>query len=901
MRGNLAVRVAVLALIVGAAAAPAAAADQRAPAEQFYVIGFRAAPRDLRTGDGLHGGTVKRVDRVLRFARVATRDAKELLARARADPGVRYVVPDPEIQLIEFTPNDPRFSEQYGLQHVRAPEAWDTTLGTLDAKVCILDTGVRYTHEDLAGVRWLGGTDIYNNDTDPWDDNGHGTHVAGIAAASIDNAKGIAGVANVGIWGVKVLSSGGTGSWSQIASGIRWCSDNGGPRTVISMSLAGGGGSPVLQDAVQYAYGRGNLLAGAAGNGGPCSNCVLYPAKYPEVMAITCTNSAKTQCGFSSDGPESELAAPGESILSTYYTSDTSYVSMSGTSMSTPHVSGVAALVWSHANELTNTELRQLLVGNAQDLGSAGWDELYGYGMVDAKETLDAASSPPIPEAQVLFEDFDGGPGGFALSDQWHVSGACATPPSTPNYLGYNQDATCTYQTGSRAQGTATVGADLTGKTAATLNLSHRYQKETYWGGAYDVLKVQVSRDGGATWTTLWQRDSRDPNQATWTTLSLDLDAYTGGAIKVRFSFDSIDQFYNSYLGWLIDNVEVTAGPAGNVAPVADAGPPQTVADGDGSGDQPVNLNGTGSSDSDGAIESYEWREGGSLIGTGSTPTVNFAVGNHTVTLTVTDDDGATDSDDVVVTVNPNQLPTASFTYATSGLTLDVDGSGSSDFDGTITSYSWDWGDSTPVGSGATASHAYAASGTYTVALTVTDNGGAAGSSSRFVTVSTSITILSENFDDGTADGWTLTGLWHLSGACSTPPSTPNSLNYNQGSGCTYFTGSRTSGMATVDLDLTGRSGATLDLTHRFVKELYSAGAYDVMRIQASTDGGAIWTTLRQWDSRNPNQPAWTPHAVDLTLYAGRAIKLRFFFDSIDQNYNNYAGWFIDDVLVTAS
>jgi PKD repeat protein len=901
MRGNLAVRVAILALILWSAAVPAASADEGDPAEQFYVVGFRSAPRDLRTGDGLHGGTVKRVDRVLHFARVATRNANEFLARARADRGIRYVVPDPEIRLIEFTPSDPRFAEQYGPQHVRAPEAWDTTLGDLDAKVCILDTGVRYTHEDLAGSRWLGGTDIYNNDADPWDDNGHGTHVAGIAAASIDNAKGIAGVANVGIWGVKVLNSVGTGSWSQVASGIRWCSDNGGPRTVISMSLAGAGGSPVLQDAVQYAYGRGNLLAAAAGNGGPCSNCVLYPAKYPEVMAITCTNSAKTQCGFSSDGPESELTAPGESILSTYNSSDTSYVSLSGTSMSTPHVSGVAALVWSHANDLTNTELRQLLVENAQDLGSAGRDELYGYGMVDAKETLDAASAPPPPEAQVLFANFDSGPGGFALTDQWHLSGTCATPPSAPNYLGYNQDATCTYHTGARVQGTATVDVDLTGKSTATMNLAHRYQKELYTGGAYDVLKVQVSRDGGATWTTLWQRDSRDPNQTTWTTLSLDLDAYAGGALEVRFSFDSVDQLYNGYLGWLIDNVEVTAGPVGNAAPVADAGSPQTVADADGSGDQTVDLNGTGSSDSDGTIVSYEWREGGGLIATGSTPTVNFAVGNHTVTLTVTDDDGATDSDDVIVTVNPNQLPTASFTYTTSGLTVDVDGSGSGDPDGTITSYSWDWGDSTPAGSGVTASHTYAASGTYTVALTVIDNGGAAGSSSRFVTVSTSVTILSENFDDGTANGWTLTGLWHVSGACATPPSTPNSLNYNQDSGCTYFTGSRTSGMATVGLDLTGRSGATLDLTHRFVKELYSGGAYDVMRIQVSTDGGATWTTLRQWDSRNPNQPAWTPQSVDLAPYAGRAIKLRFFFDSIDRNYNNYAGWFIDDVLVTAS
>jgi serine protease len=364
--------------------------------EEFLVVGFLASPPALARGDAFLGARVERVDRTLKFVRVATNDSRRFQELALADQRVRYVEPDPEIQLINFIPNDPRFGEQYGPQHVRAIETWDTTLGDPDASVCVIDTGVRYTHEDIAGPRWLGGTDLYNGDADPWDDNGHGTHVAGIAAASINNAKGIAGIGNVGIRAVKVLSAGGVGPLSTVASGVRWCADNAGPRVVINMSLGSESDSAPLRDAVQYAYGGGALLAAATGNGGPCTNCVEYPAKYPEVIAVTCTTSSDTQCSYSSDGPESELAAPGDAIRSLYHTNNTAYAIGSGTSMAAPHVSGVAALVWSHGTILTNTELREDLRSSVRDLGAVGWDQLYGYGLVDARATLDAHSSAHV-------------------------------------------------------------------------------------------------------------------------------------------------------------------------------------------------------------------------------------------------------------------------------------------------------------------------------------------------------------------------------------------------------------------------------------------------------------------------------------------------------------------------
>ena len=895
-----AVVVATTTALVSASSAISVARGPDGVGNQFYVVGFRSLPRSLGSGDRFLGATVQRVDPMLGFARVVAANPSEFRSKAKADPRVRYVEQDPELQLIEFTPNDPRYAEQYGPQHVRTPEAWDTTLGDLDAKVCIVDTGVRYTHEDVAGFRWLGGTDFFNGDPDPMDDNGHGTHVAGIAAASINNGKGIAGLANVGIYGVKVLSSVGSAPWSTVASGIRWCADNAGSRVVINMSLGGSVGATVLQDAVRYAYGKGALLVAAAGNSGPCSNCVLYPAKYQEVVAVTCTTASKSQCAFSSDGPESELAAPGDLILSAWSSGDAAYATKSGTSMSSPHVSGVAALVWSQVTDLTNAGLRQHMRDEAQDLGGPGWDELFGYGLVDAKATLDAALVPPPPESRVLFEDFDDGvANGWTLSGLWHLSSVCSVPPSIPNYLGYNKDSDCRFSTGARTTGTATFDVDLTARTAATLNLAHRFEKEVYAGGAFDVMRVQVSTNGGSTWTTLRQWDSRNPNQLAWTPQSVDLDAYAGAPVKLRFFFDSVDNVANAYAGWLVDNVEVTAAVT-NQPPVANAGPDQTVADADNSGGEAVTLDGTGSTDPDGTITSYEWRESGAPIATGPTASVTLGVGAHLVSLTVTDDGGAADSDDVVITVRANEPPTAAFSSTVVGLTVDVDGTASSDADGTIAGYAWTWGDGTPDGSGVTASHTYATPGNYTVTLTVSDNGGATGSISKTVAAGEA-RVLFEDFDDGAANGWALTGLWHVSSLCSVPPSTPNYLGYNKDSDCRFSTGARTTGVATFDADLTGRTAATLNFNHRFEKETYSGGAYDVMRVQVSMNGGSTWITLKQWDSRNPNQLAWTAYSADLDVYAGGPVKLRFFFDSVDHISNSYAGWFLDDVEVTAS
>lgn len=972
------------------------AARGEPPDGDRYVVGFHAMDRALRPGQAFHGAEVLRVNHVLHFAVVQARDSSAFEAAVAADEDVRYLERDAWLQLARYTPNDPRFGDQYGPQQIQAPEAWDTTLGDQDAAVCVVDTGVRYTHEDITGARWKGGHDYINNDDDPMDDNGHGTHVAGIAAASTDNSKGIAGVAQVALYGVKSLDAQGSGTWSQVADGITWCADNAGPRPVISLSLGSSSGSQTLLDAVDYAYGKGALLVAAAGNGGPCSDCVEYPAKYDQVIAVTCTTSSEAQCSFSSDGPESELAAPGNSILSTYYSSNTAYTSLSGTSMSTPHVSGAAALVWSDVTNLTNAELRQLLRDNAKDLGDQGWDEKFGYGRVDVNATLHDAREPDPVEVRVLFEDFDdGSANGWTLGGLWHVSDACATAPSAPNYVAYNQDSDCEYSTGSRTTGSATFEVNLTGATVGTLKFDHRWETESYANGAYDIMRVQVSTDGGSTWTTLKQWDSRDANQLSWAGYSLDLDAYTGGTTKLRFFFDSVDGVANTYEGWFVDNVEVTADISqGNQPPTANAGPDQSVADDDGSGAETVTLDGTGSGDPDGTIASYEWTEGGAVLATGSRPNVTLAVGTHTITLNVTDDEGAWDTDDVVVTVqanqaptanagpdqtvadddgsgsenvnldgsgssdpdgsiatfewlennqliatgskatvnlavgthtitlevtdnggatgtdtvvvtvNANQAPTASFTSSCTGLNCSFDGSGSTDPDGSISSHAWDFGDGS-TGSGVKPSHTYAAGGTYNVTLTVTDNGGATDAETKPVTVQASIEelVYEMDFDNG-ADGWHKSGgstdLWHLGGGCLGYQSSPKSLQFNNGDNdCDYITGAQSVGWARSPVvNLSGYATAKLKFHHAWETESYEEEPYDIMRVQVSDDGGSTWTTIKQWDSRDPNQLDFQQVELSVTGYISAEFRIRFHFDSVDGTSNGFDGWHVDNVEV---
>lgn len=378
----------VLASLLVAASLPAVAGDPIEP----LLVGL-TGPAAVEPGDTFHGARVDSVLDAIDVLRVLPDDPDGFRDRARRDVDVRFVEPDGAVAALGFTPDDPRYPDQYGPQQIEAPGAWDVTLGATNRTVCVVDTGVRYSHEDLDGPRYDGGHDFVNDDGDPWDDNGHGTMVTGVAAAGLDNGVGIAGLGNVAFTAAKALDADGGGTLSDVADAITWCADHDGD--VVSMSLGTTHRSATIHDAVRYARDRGALLVGAAGNDGPCEDCILYPAAFDEVVAVTCTDDTETQCGFSSQGPEAELAAPGHGILSTCVDGDDAYCSASGTSLSAPHVSGAAALSWTRNTSVEAGTLRDILQDTAQDLGDAGRDNLYGYGEVDVQAAIDEVADVP--------------------------------------------------------------------------------------------------------------------------------------------------------------------------------------------------------------------------------------------------------------------------------------------------------------------------------------------------------------------------------------------------------------------------------------------------------------------------------------------------------------------------
>jgi thermitase len=312
----------------------------------------------------------------------------ESTAAISACPEVRYAEPNYVASIADTIPSDPNWNLQYGLVNIRAPQGWDYSTGSAAVTIAILDSGVDLGHADLAS-KIVPGYDFVNGDAIPQDDNGHGTHVAGIAAATGNNNIGVTGVS----WGarimpVKVLNAAGGGLFANVAAGIIWAADNG--AQVINLSLGGSSPSTVLQDAVNYAYGKGVVLVAAAGNTG--SNFVLYPAHYPNVIAVGAVDSANNYAGFSNFGPELDLVAPGTSIYSTVIGG---YGYKSGTSMSAPYVSGLAAILCGINSSPASVTFE--MESTALDLGAAGFDDSYGFGLIQ----LDSALKLALPRGAV--------------------------------------------------------------------------------------------------------------------------------------------------------------------------------------------------------------------------------------------------------------------------------------------------------------------------------------------------------------------------------------------------------------------------------------------------------------------------------------------------------------------
>ena len=354
------------------------------------------------------------------------------LETLRRDPRVAFAELDYAVRAADvFTPNDPGWTNQWGPARIGAPTAWGVTTGTPEVIIAVLDSGTQLGHEDLAGNLWSNPGELPDNGIDDddngkvddlwgwhfyhewaWDgerydylprednhvtdDLGHGTHVAGIAGAAIDNGVGIAGMAGGSrLMTVKVLDQYGNGWYSDLAQGIVYAVDNG--AQIINLSLGGEPASQTLQEAVNYAQAHRVLVVAAAGNDG---GAVLYPAACQHVLAVAATNEDDERASFSNHGPETDVAAPGTDIYSTWYRGN--YFTDSGTSMAAPHVSGLAALIWSARPDMSVAQVTEIITSTTADVNGGtgtlpGWDEYLGWGRIEAGQALSATMSAPQP------------------------------------------------------------------------------------------------------------------------------------------------------------------------------------------------------------------------------------------------------------------------------------------------------------------------------------------------------------------------------------------------------------------------------------------------------------------------------------------------------------------------
>jgi PGF-pre-PGF domain-containing protein len=327
----------------------------------------------------------------------ATPDVIEELAN-RDD--VAQVIPDYEVHLVEESvvvgDVDVLAATAWGVEKINAPQVWDfiyngTNINGTGVNVSIIDTGINYSHPDLAS-NYIGGYDFVNDDNDPMDDDGHGTHVAGTVAGTGVGGKKTGVAPGSNIFGVKVLNADGNGSYSDLIDGVQWSIDNG--ADIVSLSL-GGPNDSSMTTMVNNVIDAGVLPVIAAGNDGPGVSTIKCPGDEFNATTVGSTDSSDTIAPSSSRGPvtlmgdtyiKPDLTAPGVNIESTSYHGG--YYIKSGTSMATPHVSGAAALILQAYPDMSPLEVRQLLEDTAVDLGTAGKDNTYGSGRIDVFKAI---------------------------------------------------------------------------------------------------------------------------------------------------------------------------------------------------------------------------------------------------------------------------------------------------------------------------------------------------------------------------------------------------------------------------------------------------------------------------------------------------------------------------------
>ena len=480
-----------------------AAASDRAPARIVGTTGDRGsqAARD----------EAESVTRTLRFGdvgqAVAGRFSDEAVDRLRQRDDVRYVEADGTMHAIAQT-------LPWGVDRVDADVLHDNGETGNAADIAIIDTGIDDDHPDLQTNVGAGKAYVScrgSNCNYAWsDDNDHGTHCAGIADA-VDNSAGVVGVATEAtLHAVKVLDNNGSGSFSDVAAGIEYVADQG--WDVGSLSLGADSGSQTVKDACTYAYNNGVLLVAAAGNDGPCTDCVGYPAAYDECIAVSSTDIDDTLSSFSSTGPEVEMAAPGGDIYSTVIGG---YDTFSGTSMACPHVSGTGGQLM--ADGYTNTEARQQLTDTAEDLGLSSDEQ--GAGLLDAEAAVLGGDTDTAPSVSwvnpsdgetvsgtvtVRIDASDSEDGDDSLDVTYSVDGGSERSTAFDTDTGYYEDS---WDTTSVSDGEHTLEATAT---------------DSVGNSSSSTITVTTDNSGGDNPPTIDTFSLTDDSNPTWTRYYVD-------------------------------------------------------------------------------------------------------------------------------------------------------------------------------------------------------------------------------------------------------------------------------------------------------------------------------------------------------------------------------------------
>jgi len=621
-------------------------------------------------------------------------DLFQLISLLSQNPAVEVVQPDYILRTSRI-PDDPDLDRIWAMLNINAPLAWDLTTGSKNILVAVIDSGVLHTHPDLKNNMWINpgeiadngldddnndyvddvfGYDFLNSDSNPTDDLGHGTHVAGTIGAVGNNNVGVVGVNwNVSIMALKFIGPNG-GFTSGAILAIEYAIANG--AKIINASWGGAGFSTAMSNAITAANAAGVLFVAAAGNGDPNlppgsgpgvdnDRIAIYPANFPHtniisvasIDNISSTNNYNIISSFSNFGLTTvDLGAPGRGILSTW--NNGAYITTRGTSMAAPHVTGAAALLWSAAPNLTHLEIKDLLLQNT-------------------KPNIDLASTTT-----------SGG-----QLNVWNALQQLDTiPPEAINSL-----TSSAVDTNSISLSWTAVGDDgMSGQVSS-----------------YDLRfsTLALNADNFSTATPVPGVLPTMPSNSLETFTVTNLIDNT----NYNFAIVAVDDVGNRSP---LSNIVSATTDRINLLPIANHGGPYQ-----GNPNTAVRFDGAASSDPEGNTLTYSWDFGDGTTGSGATPSHTFTTaGVYTVSLTV--NDLLLDSISVTTTASianrdPISDPGGPYTGVL-GQPIIFDGSGSSDPDGAVLSYSWDFGDGSTA-TGSNPSHSYLTAGSFNVQLTVDD------------------------------------------------------------------------------------------------------------------------------------------------------------------------------------